>query len=95
MDKEEHIKPYHLVKPKGCMFPFFHYLHIQGGAGRKDGTGGQYNFYLTYLPPDDERTIDVALDHWCKDRKIPCGVGDTISEAYNDFQHQLIRLPLK
>lgn len=90
MDK---IKPYMFVHDR---VSWYYYLIIEGGTGKKDLKGGQYGFYLTYLRPEqrDERSGE-ALDYWCKERQIPCGVGDTIEEAHNDFQHQLIRLPLK
>lgn len=87
------IKPY--IKTSYNGIGWFHYLHIQGGTGTKDGNGGQYAFYLTYLAPEHDRAINKALDYYCKEKGIPCGVGDTIEEAHNDFQHQLIRIPLK
>ena len=74
---------------------WYHYLHIEGGTGSKDGKGGQYAYYLTYLAPDHERVIDAALDHYCEDKGIPCGVGDTIELAHADFQKKLKKMPLK
>lgn len=88
------IEPYIYSNLRGLSW--FHYLHIQGGTGRKDGLGGQYTFYLTYLRPDQKEDIDAeALDYWCKERAIACGVGDTIEEAYSDFKSQLEKIPLK
>ena len=87
------IKPY-MTTRQGAI-NWYHYLHIKGGTGKRDGHGGQYAYYLTYLIADNERIIDCSLDYYCKDKGIPCGVGDTIEEAYNDFQSQLIRIPLK
>lgn len=90
--KNQEIKPYMFVKEH---FDWYYYLTIHGGTGSKNGLGGQYAFNLAYLTPWQQEEVNCALDIWCKDRGIPCGVGDSIEEAHNDFQHQLIRLPLK
>ena len=87
------IKSYIQIRSSGLSW--YYYLHIHGGTGSKDGMGGQYAYYLTYLPPDSERIISTALDHYCKDNGIPCGVGDTIKLAHADFQEKLKSIPLK
>jgi hypothetical protein len=90
------IEPYIQSKSKVNGFWFYHYLQIQGGTGKKDGHGGQYRFYLTYLEPEQRAQLDNrALDYWCKDKKIPCGVGDTIEQAYEDFKAKNQLNPIK
>lgn len=86
------IPPYFLVNDS---FAWYYYLTIHGGTGKKDGAGGQYAFYITYLRPDQYEGINKALDYWCQDRQIPCGVGDTLEQAYNDFIKKRAILPLK
>lgn len=80
------IKPYITVKSKTNGFDFYHYLHIQGGSGHgKYKMGGAHLFYVFYLPPDTANDEGLSPEFFCKSLGIPCGVGDTIEEAYADY----------
>src|SRR5689334_22110939 len=80
---------------------WYYYLHIVGGTGEKSihdrsAHGGQYTFYLFYATPTQlEKGMDVAADHWCKKMGLPCGIGDTIDQAYFNWQEQEKLIPLK
>lgn len=90
------IEPFILVSHKG--FSWYHYLHIKGGTGLKNGLGGQYKFYLFYLSPDQEKQfadLGIAADKACEQLGIPCGVGETIEAAHTGFLKQLENNPLK
>lgn len=90
------IEPYIMVRSKRNGFRFYHYLVIQGGAGHgKKGMGGRYLFYLFYLAPEEDGSIDACPEYFCKDKGIPCGFGNTIAEAYADFKKKLEKQPLK
>lgn len=90
------IKPYLLVKSKENGFDFYYYLHIQGGSGHgKTNLGGAHNFYVFYLLPDTLNQENLSPEFFCKSFGVPCGVGDTIEEAHNDFIEKLKTNPLK
>lgn len=88
----QNIPPYITIREG---FDWYYYLTIHGGTGRKDGLGGQHTFYLSYLRPDQHAAMGEALDFWCMDHGMPCGVGDTIQKAYEDYIEKAKKLPFK
>lgn len=92
----EEIEPYILVSKKG--FYWYYYLHIQGGSGHgKHNLGGKYRFYLFYLTPShvEDYEFTSSPNFFCEEMGVPCGVGNTIEEAYADFKIKLEKNPLK
>lgn len=82
--KAMEMPPYLLSKANG--FNWFHYLHIKGGSGSKNGSGGQHKFYVYYATPEEEEKIGTTSPEFaCGELNIPCGYGDTIQEAYSLF----------
>ncbi len=87
--------PYILKRSNGVSW--YHYLHIIGGSGNWGGKreehlrGGEYNFCLFYAAPDEMIGKDCCAMQWCKQKKIPFGIGETIEVAYNNYQSKLLK----
>lgn len=68
---------------------WYRYLHISGGSGdkgKKYPSGGEYDYLVTYLMPEEFRKIgDSCIRFWCQENKVPFGVGPTIEAAYESY----------
>jgi hypothetical protein len=90
--KEMEMPPYLLSKAN--RFNWFHYLHIKGGSGSKNGSGGQHKFYVYYATPEEEEKIGTTSPEFaCEELNIPYGYGDTIQEAYTLFLQSQTKQP--
>jgi len=86
------IPNYLMTKSAVNGFWFYHYLHIEGGAGhKKRGMGGFYKYVLAYIMPEENQKryqnapFGASLECFCKNNKIPFGGGDTSGEAFENF----------
>lgn len=88
------IEPYIFSKSAGI--DWYHYLHIHGGVGHGKDMGGKYKFVIAYLLSEQSEAVgQQSLDCFCRDAGIPWGGGDTIEEAYEDFNEALKINPIK
>lgn len=93
------LPPYLIVKEKGLSW--YHFLNIHGGSGKylgmmDRGYGGEYNFCVAYVEPDElAKKGDKCIRSFCVEKGIPFGVGDTIMEAYGQLVEKLKTQPLK
>lgn len=84
------IKPYLLTKAPNAL-SMYQYLHIDGHAGHgKKGLGGMYRFTAYYMDEfDHEEMGRTAPECFCKDKGIPFGHGNTVSEAIESLQQAI------
>jgi hypothetical protein len=87
-------KEVNVIEPYVLKNRFYHYLHIRGGSGNpkdKDERylfGGEYNFIVFYASPSQMKGIgDTCVRIWCIEKGIPYGIGDTITEAFENYNN--------
>jgi hypothetical protein len=88
-EDQEEIPQYILEKENG--FDWHRYLHIIGGTGPNPSRpnnpfGGEYDYCVFYASADEMEGLDKCPMRWCKEKKIPFGLGSTIKEAYSNWK---------
>lgn len=69
------------------VFNWYHYLHIEGSSADRLAPNDVGPYHLYYATPDEEeRRLGKSPNYYCADIGIPCGVGLTIEEAWEDFK---------
>lgn len=90
------IPSYIYEKSKVNGFDFYRYLHIRGGSGNirypeieEHRYGGEYHFILYYARPEELEGIGPMCERlWCREKGIVYGEGDSIDEAYQNYQEK-------
>lgn len=88
------IPQYIMEESKTNGFGFYKYLHIRGGSGNirypsieDHRYGGEYNIILYYARPEELEGIgDMCERLWCREKSILYGEGNSIDEAYENYQ---------
>lgn len=88
--EHDEIDPYHLIKASNGLF-MYQYLHIDGhpGHGRK-GLGWMYRFTAYYMDQFDHEEMGRTVPEcFCKQKRIPFGHGNSVSEAIESLRQAL------
>lgn len=88
VDVLEGIPRYITKKENGL--DWYYYLYIRGGYGTIDGDkyGGQFDYLLYFASPAEMEGLDKCERMWCKEKNIPFATGETIQEAWRNYNTQ-------